>query len=169
MLAFFCPAQSESGVYCFLLHQATNGKCEQWTAETSFFFTLQSPNESITHTLPTASQLPNWERMSASISTAAVSTTQIKEEKGPGISWSPVLDEGHRSRPGMKRNESSSSSNGEGSRTNAPSSLCNTVDVLIERILIQVTEDSERFSVVDITGLDTAAAIKEKVMSKLRK
>lgn len=39
----------------------------------------------------------------------------------------------------------------------------------LDRILIQVTEDNERFAVVDISGLTTAAGIKERMLSKLRK
>lgn len=38
---------------------------------------------------------------------------------------------------------------------------------VMERTLIQVTEDNERFSVVDISGLNSTAAIKERMMSKL--
>ena len=36
------------------------------------------------------------------------------------------------------------------------------------RVLIQVTEDNERFAVVDVSGLSDAAAIKERMLSKLR-
>lgn len=36
------------------------------------------------------------------------------------------------------------------------------------RMLIQVTEDNERFLVVDVSGLDSAAGIKERMLSKLR-
>lgn len=38
---------------------------------------------------------------------------------------------------------------------------------VMERTLIQVTEDNERFSVVDISGLNSSAAIKERMLSKL--
>lgn len=104
------------------------------------------------------------------MSTSSATASQTKDERAPGLSWSPVLNEGHRSRPGMKRNESSASSNGEGSRSHATSFLHSSSKKvnMSERILVQVTEDNERFSVVDITGLNTAAAIKEKMMSKLR-
>ncbi len=37
----------------------------------------------------------------------------------------------------------------------------------LDRVLIQVTEDNERFSVVDISGLWSAEAIKEKMLRKL--
>lgn len=36
------------------------------------------------------------------------------------------------------------------------------------RMFIQVTEDNERFLVVDVSGLDSAAGIKERMLSKLR-
>ncbi len=36
-----------------------------------------------------------------------------------------------------------------------------------ERVLIQVTDDNERFSVVDISGVDSADAIKERMFAKL--
>ncbi|MCO5584951.1 hypothetical protein L7F22_038883 [Adiantum nelumboides] len=38
---------------------------------------------------------------------------------------------------------------------------------VMERTLIQVTVDNERFSVVDVSGLNSAAAIKETMLSKL--
>lgn len=38
---------------------------------------------------------------------------------------------------------------------------------LFERVLIQVTDDNERFSVVDISGVDSADAIKERMFAKL--
>lgn len=38
---------------------------------------------------------------------------------------------------------------------------------LLERVLIQVTDDNERFSVVDISGVDSADAIKERMFAKL--
>ncbi|KAJ9478244.1 Serine/threonine-protein kinase BCK1/SLK1/SSP31 [Pseudozyma hubeiensis] len=38
---------------------------------------------------------------------------------------------------------------------------------LFERVLIQVTDDNERFSVVDISGVDSADAIKERMLAKL--
>ncbi|SJX61747.1 related to BCK1 ser/thr protein kinase of the MEKK family [Sporisorium reilianum f. sp. reilianum] len=38
---------------------------------------------------------------------------------------------------------------------------------LFERVLIQVTDDNERFSVVDISGIDSADAIKERMFAKL--
>jgi hypothetical protein len=107
---------------------------------------------------PTTNQLPNWDRSIA--------------DRGPGLSWSPVMDEGHRSRPDITRHESagSSTSNGEGSRLVGQSSLhrANNRLSVMERTLIQVTEDNERFSVVDISGLNSSAAIKESMMSKLR-
>ncbi|PWN54153.1 Pkinase-domain-containing protein [Violaceomyces palustris] len=37
----------------------------------------------------------------------------------------------------------------------------------LDRVLIQVTEDNERFAVVDISGIDSAEAIKERMFSKL--
>ncbi|PWN18448.1 Pkinase-domain-containing protein [Microstroma glucosiphilum] len=37
------------------------------------------------------------------------------------------------------------------------------------RMLIQVTEDNERFLVVDVSGLDSAAGIKERMLSKLHR
>lgn len=39
----------------------------------------------------------------------------------------------------------------------------------LERTLIQVTEDNERFSVVDVSGLNSAAGIKERMLSKLHR
>ncbi len=38
---------------------------------------------------------------------------------------------------------------------------------LFERVLIQVTDDNERFAVVDISGVDSADAIKERMFAKL--
>ncbi len=38
---------------------------------------------------------------------------------------------------------------------------------LFERVLIQVTDDNERFSVVDISGVDSSDAIKERMFAKL--
>lgn len=38
----------------------------------------------------------------------------------------------------------------------------------LDRTLIQVTEDNERFAVVDVSGLNSAAGVKQKMLSKLR-
>jgi hypothetical protein len=121
-------------------------------------YSEQSPNENIPQMSPNTNLPPTWERSAGG-------------GGGPGLSWSPVMDEGHRSRPDMTRRDTASS-NGEGSssRLGGQSSLHRPAHRLsvMERTLVQVTEDNERFSVVDISGLNSAAAIKERMMSKLR-
>jgi hypothetical protein len=99
---------------------------------------------------------------------------------GPaGLVWSPVVRDSERSpsqtlsRPNLNRNQSNTSAGSGsegGNRLSATSSLRSNAKrvSVMERTLIQVTEDNERFSVVDISGLNSAAAIKERMMSKLR-
>lgn len=55
-------------------------------------------------------------------------------------------------------------------RSNSRSSLGNAAKRIsaLDRVLIQVTEDNERFSVVDVSGLWSAEAVKGKMLNKLR-
>lgn len=110
---------------------------------------------------PTVTHIPPWERSSGS------------NEAASGTTWSPTVeDNGLDSllRPNMQRNTSNGSSSGEGRPLSPGASQRVHLKRLsvMERTLIQVTEDNERFSVVDISGLNSAAAIKERMMSKLR-
>ncbi|KDN35642.1 Pkinase-domain-containing protein [Tilletiaria anomala UBC 951] len=69
------------------------------------------------------------------------------------------------SSPGELRQRLSGCSSSTGSR----SSLANAAKRIsaLDRVLIQVTEDNERFSVVDVSGMWSAEAIKEKMITKL--
>lgn len=69
------------------------------------------------------------------------------------------------SKAALIRKQSSESASSISSRgdANPPSA-----QVALQRTLIQVTEDNERFAVVDVSGLTSADGIKERMLSKLR-
>lgn len=68
--------------------------------------------------------------------------------------------------PGLQRNYSASSA--ISARSTDDFTVLSRRPVL-ERTLIQVTEDNERFAVVDVSGLNSAAGIKERMLSKLHR
>lgn len=93
------------------------------------------------------------------------------QQSAGALSWSPIVDEGRR-RPNIMRNISSGSNHdaNEANRSSVASQRSNDRRLSgMDRTLIQITDDNERFSVVDVSGLNSAAAIKERMMSKLRK
>lgn len=67
--------------------------------------------------------------------------------------------------PGLQRNYSASSALSTNSLDDF--AVLSRRPVL-ERTFIQVTEDNDRFAVVDVSGLNSAAGVKERMLRKLR-
>lgn len=144
-------------------------------------YNLQSPNGSnASHTFsPTQVASTFWDRAMSSGSGESKRSPGVRDAEGGSGNSGNMLN----SPPNMYRhhsagslsvvNDSTSSqfghtANRSPSAMNPPSSARDPRRIsVMERTLIQVTEDNEHFSVVDISGLNSAAAIKERMLSKL--
>ncbi|CEH17541.1 ste ste11 protein kinase [Ceraceosorus bombacis] len=100
-------------------------------------------------------------------SSSNIQIADVGEAHATGADPMEVLDS-----PPLDANELDASQGADGharaeSSTAPLRPLIRPASTPLERVLIQVTEDNERFSVVDISGLSSAAAIKERMLSKL--
>ncbi|SPC66915.1 related to BCK1 ser/thr protein kinase of the MEKK family [Ustilago sp. UG-2017b] len=132
----------------------------QSTATDSECRTPATPSGETPASLSTPQPLPSAPAYTALSAAASTDNTPQQDEveelpylapESPSVSGqvstsadSPRSNGGHRSHTTHRRNSS-----------------------LFERVLIQVTDDNERFSVVDISGIDSADAIKERMFAKL--
>lgn len=139
---------------------ASQASPSQSTATDSEYGTPATPNGEVVASLSTPQPLPSAPAYTSISNTDSSPNTPLQDE----VEELPYLapESPHQYSQSSRAADSPRIASGQRSQISD-----RRTSSLFERVLIQVTDDNERFSVVDISGVDSAEAIKERMFAKL--